>query len=283
MIHIFGDASWPASLAIVMECLQGGSLAEFIQDKEITIGGFLRLRICLEITSGLAYLHNLEPKRMVHGDLKPENVLLIDDLHCKIADFGSSVVSSYTGKTTVPGYTPQKLGFTPIYAAPELLSNPTAKKHPALDTYSFSIIVCVVLKREAPVAWKNVESLYVEDIKRGECPCLLFMNELKQTFSDQEFAVIQYLKTVMQQCWSHNPSDRPSMAHVHQCLLQIQVNDPATVNKEVATALDKMTISNPVQSDYSCAPLNMLHPPSYQLLQLYQPGKLLLIIMCFVV
>jgi serine/threonine protein kinase len=47
-----------------------------------------RLRIMLEIQSGLSYIHENE---IIHGDLKPANILLDSDHHVRIADFGLSV------------------------------------------------------------------------------------------------------------------------------------------------------------------------------------------------
>ena len=254
-----------------MEYLPGGSLAEFVADKEVSIGCHLKLRFCIEIASGLAYFHNLEPKRLIHGDLKAENVLLTEALHCKIADFGSSVASSYTGRQTTPGCSQQQSEYTPIYAAPELLLDPATKKTPAIDTYSFSIIIYVVLKREVPISSKEVEDLYIQSIINGQRPKTLFTSDLSEDFSGRGFAVVKNLETIMKQCWSHSPSERPSMVDVHQHLVQIQAKvDVNKVAKEVAIALDKVTITIPVQSNYQCAPLNMFHPPSFQL---FQPGK----------
>ena len=273
MIHIFGAATWPRTIAMVMEYLPGGSLAEFVEDQDIVFGSFLRFRFGVEIASGLTYLHNVVPKRLIHGDLKAENVLLTENLNCKITDFGSSVLSSYTGKTTGSKHVSEELEFTPIYAAPEMLSDPTSKINPALDVYSFSIIIYVLLKREPPITNRNSECLYLDGIKRGQRPSLWFIEDLSKQFDDHGFAVIKHLAMIMQQCWSHNPSDRPPMADVHQRLLQIQANideGGTKVAKEVATALKGMNILKPVQSNYRCAPLNMFHPPSFQL---FQPGK----------
>ena len=277
MVQIFGAATWSGSIAIIMEYLPGGNLGEFVQDEDIAMGCFLRLRFCSEIAGGLAYLHNLEPKRLVHGDLKPENVLLTEDLHCKLADFGSSVLSSYTGITarrTTYGQVYQQAECTPIFTAPELLSNPSTKKTPAFDAYSFSVIIYMVLKRKAPVP-HNVENFHLESIKKGKRPSLSFIDDLSQQLSDQEFNVVKQLRTIMQQCWSHNPSNRPVLIDVHQRLQQIQASvDAATVAREVATSLEGMTVMNPIQSNYRCAPLNMFHPPSFQL---FHPGTSLLI------
>ena len=276
VIQVYAVTTWQDSIAIVMEHFPADNLKELIADKDVAIGGFLRFRFCVEIASGLAYLHNLKPMRVIHGDLKADNVMLTEALHCKIKNFGSSVVLSYSGKENTPEHEHQQSEYASIYVAPELLSSPAAKKTTAVDTYSLGIIIYIVLKRESPVPTKN---LFLEKIKSGKRPELSFMNDLSQQFTDQEeFAVLNNLKTVMQQCWSHNPLDRPSMADVHHRLLQIQVNvNLSEVARQVATALEGMDIINSVQSNYQCAPLNKFCPPNFQF---FQPGKRLLIIIC---
>ena len=271
VIQIFGVATWPGSLAIVMEYLSGSDLAAFVEDQDIAIGSFLRLRLCLDIAGGLAHLHNLQPKRIIHGDLKPENVLLTEDLHCKIADFGSSVTSSYTGRTTTSVQGLQKFQSTPVFVAPELLLDPTTKRTPAIDVYSFSIIIYTVLKRELLIFDKNILSVYIGNICAGWRPNVSFIKDLSSHFGDNKFAVIEELKKIMQQCWSQLPSDRPSMVYVNQQLSKLQANvDAIDMLKEVELALAGTTILNPAQSNYQCAPLDMFFPPSFQLLQ---PGK----------
>ena len=269
VIQIFGAATWPGSLAIVMEYLPGCDLASFIEDQDITIGNLLRLRLCHDIAGGLAYLHSLQPRRIIHGDLKPENVLLTEDLHCKIADFGSSVSSSYTGRTTTFEQGSQE--YTLIYAAPELLLNSALKRTPAIDVYSFSIIIYIVLRRELPTRGMKVLTIYRESILNGQRPYVSFINDQSSHFSDYEFAVVKKLEKIMQLCWSHSPLDRPSMVSVNQQLLQLQANVNAIdMVKEVALALDGMTILDPVRSNYRCAPLDKFLPPYFELLQ---PGE----------
>ena len=257
-----------------MEYLSGGSLLELLVDDDsdvVAIGGLLRLRIGVEISSGLAFLHNLHAKRMIHGDLKANNVLLTYDLHCKIADFGSSMASSYTGKTTTK-YVPKHVPFTPIYAAPELLLNPTGKRAPSLDTYSFSIVIYLILKRELPISSKSMENVYLDCVKRGQRPDLSFINDLSTDFSHNDFAAITALKKVMVRCWAQDPSHRPAMADVHQKLLHEQAElDPRNeVISQVQETVKSMEIERPVRAKYTCEPLQMFQPPSCQF---YPSGK----------
>ena len=47
-----------------------------------------RLKICLGIARGLAYLHEESRLKIVHRDIKATNVLLDKDMNAKISDFG---------------------------------------------------------------------------------------------------------------------------------------------------------------------------------------------------
>jgi serine/threonine protein kinase len=47
-----------------------------------------RLQIIKGIAEGLVYMH--KHSLLMHGDLKPNNILLDDDMNPKISDFGSS-------------------------------------------------------------------------------------------------------------------------------------------------------------------------------------------------
>lgn len=71
-----------SSVYIIMEFCDGGSLAELIRKKELTL--HKTLEILYQIISGIATVHS---KGLIHRDLKPENILIKDGI-CKVADFG---------------------------------------------------------------------------------------------------------------------------------------------------------------------------------------------------
>lgn len=73
----------PDGDCLVMERVEGRSLAEHIVAGEIDLR--LALRLAIEIAEGLAEAHT---KGMIHRDLKPENVLVTATGHAKIVDFG---------------------------------------------------------------------------------------------------------------------------------------------------------------------------------------------------
>jgi len=90
-------------MELVLEYMPGGNLSRFLDDEDCNRSSMLvLLRVFFELSSGLAFIHNLPAlHRVVHGDLKPENALLTADLHCKLSDFGSAQVIAFTGSTTL--------------------------------------------------------------------------------------------------------------------------------------------------------------------------------------
>ena len=79
--------------------------------------GLLRWSVTFETgAQGIAHLHGLA---IVHGDLKPGNVLLDEEGRPRISDWGLSRVSAGVTRTAMAATT---VGYTERYAAPEVLA-----------------------------------------------------------------------------------------------------------------------------------------------------------------
>ena len=115
---------------IVMEYMPGGSLAERLKKvQQINLGGSARL--LAQIANALDYAH---AKNIVHRDLKPGNILLRDENHASLTDFGIARVLEQT-MLTITGNMPG----TPHYMSPEQARGAT-ELDPLSDQYSFAII-----------------------------------------------------------------------------------------------------------------------------------------------
>ncbi|OEL31161.1 G-type lectin S-receptor-like serine/threonine-protein kinase [Dichanthelium oligosanthes] len=93
-----------------------------------------RMEVAIGAARGLAYLHTGCDQKIVHCDVKPENILLADGGQVKIADFGLAKLMSPEQSalfTTMRG--------TRGYLAPEWLSNAAISDR--ADVYSFGMVL----------------------------------------------------------------------------------------------------------------------------------------------
>jgi len=132
---------------IAMEYVGGGTLRERLQRARRLAEGEA-VRLAAEAADALAYAH---ARHVVHRDIKPHNILLTEDGHVKVADFGIALTLDATSLTrtgTVMGSAP--------YLSPEQARGEAAG--PASDQYALGIVLYEMLAGrppfggEAPVA-----------------------------------------------------------------------------------------------------------------------------------
>lgn len=137
----------PEAWSLVYEYLPNGSLEDRLSCKDNTppLSWQTRIRIVTELCSVLVFLHSSKPHSVVHGDLKPANILLDANFVSKISDFGIcrllSQGESSSNNTTLCCRTDPKGTFA--YMDPEFLS--TGELTSKSDVYSFGIILLRLL------------------------------------------------------------------------------------------------------------------------------------------
>jgi len=123
---------------MTMELLQGRSLDELVRESRgVGIEPGRALAIVRGMAEGLAYAHR---KGIVHSDLKPGNVFILDDGTAKILDFGiARAVPSQATNEAPDVFDAVVLGaYTEAYATDEMMDG--AAPHPADDMYSLGVI-----------------------------------------------------------------------------------------------------------------------------------------------
>lgn len=112
LVSFLGYACEDNEVTIVMEFMPGGSLSQLLFCKKQVLAFHEKATMAGQIAEGLTFLHDLN---VVHRDLKTANVVLDDDLSCKICDFGLTVTLDRSHMTV------RSLQGSPRYMAPEQL------------------------------------------------------------------------------------------------------------------------------------------------------------------
>jgi serine/threonine protein kinase len=124
IVEVFGSGQVGDHHYLAMEFLHGRTLAAVLKDRPgAPLPPQAVFRLVREIASGLAYAH---ARGLVHGDLKPGNVLVCADGRIKLLDFGTARAIDAADRPLNPEDSEvviDRLGaVTPAYASPEALS-----------------------------------------------------------------------------------------------------------------------------------------------------------------
>ena len=128
---------------MVVELLEGEEILDLIQREE-SIEPMDAMRIVRQAANGLAAAHALG---LVHRDVKPQNLFLLDDGTVKVVDFG---LAASIDDTT------ERVG-TPHYMAPEVCDRGAAE--PASDIYALGIVLYHLLVGNPPYAGKDIQGI----------------------------------------------------------------------------------------------------------------------------
>jgi len=137
-VHDAGEVD--GQLYIAMRYVEGGGLKALLQS-EGALEPARTVAICDQIGAALDSAH---ARGLVHRDVKPSNVLLDENEHVYLADFGLSRRLSEPGIATGPGLS---LG-TPAYAAPEQIKGGDVDGR--ADVYSLGCVLYECLTGEPP-------------------------------------------------------------------------------------------------------------------------------------
>ncbi|KAL6529210.1 hypothetical protein OROGR_014833 [Orobanche gracilis] len=150
---------------LICDFIPNGNLATAIHGKpgfvEFTpLSWSHRLKIMKGVAKGLLHRHEHSPKKYVHGNIKPSNILLGHDMDPKISDFGLGRLANMTvgshamqSNRTVFDKPPHEAATfasgSSYYQAPEALK--VVKPSQKLDVYSYGAMACSRACRLAPI------------------------------------------------------------------------------------------------------------------------------------
>ncbi|KAL5817167.1 hypothetical protein ACOSQ3_025545 [Xanthoceras sorbifolium] len=161
--------------ALVYEYMQHGSLEEWLhrnkdQQKTTNLSLIQRLNIAIDVASAIEYLHHHCQPPMVHGDLKPSNVLLDHDLVAHVGDFGLAKFLSDHSLGTISGTQSSSIGIkgTIGYVAPEYGMG--SEVSISGDVYSLGILLLEMFTGRRPTDNVFNDSLNLHDFVKTASP-----------------------------------------------------------------------------------------------------------------
>lgn len=197
-INLFmGACTVPGKLMIVTELMRG-DLESIILEEHANLSLLQRMKIAKDAALGILWLHSSNPQ-IIHRDLKASNLLLDDNLTCKICDFGLSQLKP-RGKNLIDGSDGAK--GTPLWMAPEVMMGESFNEK--ADVYSFGLILWFLLTTKEP--YEEFEDL--DAFSRAIC-----LQHVRPKIPEK---CDPGLKDLITRCWHSNPSVRPSFSEIVQ-------------------------------------------------------------------
>ena len=198
---------------IISEYMKNKSLKYFIETKKGNIPLKQKLLFIYEISLAIEYMHSRNYK-ILHRDIKSSNILLDDNLHCKLCDFGMSkyYINDKSLKLNIDGsnnslstnYQTNSQS-TLFWMSPEYLCDGIINEKS--DIYSFGILIWEIFMEDTN-PYKNIN---INDYLLGnkEIVC-----NKRPIINDDNFKECPKIKELIQLMWNNDYNKRPDICYI---------------------------------------------------------------------
>ncbi|XP_016433683.2 G-type lectin S-receptor-like serine/threonine-protein kinase SD2-5 [Nicotiana tabacum] len=201
---------------LIYEHMVNGSLDRFISHKNPANGltWHTRRRIISDVAKGLAYLHDECSQKIIHLDIKPQNILLDQNFNAKISDFGLSKLIEKNKSKVVT-----RMRGTRGYLAPEWLSSVITEK---VDVYAFGIVLLELLCGRKNLDWSQAdeEDVHLVSVFRRKAEQKQLMDMVDKNNEDMQLhkEAVTEMMSIAAWCLQGDFTKRPSMTLVVKAL-----------------------------------------------------------------
>jgi len=224
-VHDIGQDEPSGMSFIAMEYVEGQNLKEVLaQGRPLSFEQ--AADVCAQVAEGLDFAH---AKGIVHRDVKPANIILLEGNRAKITDFGIAKITSGVANLTTTG---QFLG-TPNYMAPEQIKGTPVDGRS--DIFSLGICLYECLTHRKPFGGDSLTSISYKIVHEPFPPLHEINPTIPEGFAD-----------VVQHCLEKDPAKRyqrgKDMANALRAVLRgerpMRSNEPMFADATVVTRAD---------------------------------------------
>ncbi|KAH9290304.1 hypothetical protein KI387_034421, partial [Taxus chinensis] len=224
---------------LVYEHLPNGSLDKWIFSNETchhVLDWKTRFKVVLHIARGLTYLHEECRERIIHFDIKPQNILLDQNFNAKVSDFGLAKLNNREESEVIT-----MMKGTPGSMAPELLNMHITEK---ADIFSFGVMVVEIVSgtRNRELSGHGLLSVLQSKAEEGRL-IELVDSGLEDEGMDVKEEAVKMLEVGMW-CMQDDFTRRPAMSTVVKALEgMIEINNSHfTSSSTLDQPLDRLLV-----------------------------------------
>ncbi|KAL0570317.1 hypothetical protein V5O48_011655 [Marasmius crinis-equi] len=185
------------------------------------------------MSEGVRYLHEHHPP-IVHSDIKGLNILISDDGHCRITDFGLSTIEDDSPEGRVQQATSQAAnrGSVP-WLAPELMNpdNVETPNRTTRDIYALGCTIHELLTGNTPFCEKKMDFQIIMAVLNGSRPT-------------RPECCPDPLWKIMKGCWEEDTAMRPSASGVASSLRKMDIGKSSQVTTITMTSVTAATTNS---------------------------------------
>jgi len=239
LVQLLGWCDSRHGLMLVYELVAQGSLDRHLYSRDRFLTWPQRYQIVLGLGSALRYLHREWEQCIVHGDIKPSNIMLDESHGAKLGDFGlARLVDHGAGWQT----TKAVLG-TVGYIDPEFVN--TRRPSTYSDVYSFGIVLLEIVCNRPPVVVQQEEEPAFVLLKwvwglYGQNATLDAADERLRGGDELDELCMERVLVVGLWCAHPDPSERPSIEQAMHVLQSEDRRLPALSPHMYKTMLDNV-------------------------------------------
>jgi len=210
IVFFFGAVLEP-KMCMVMELCSRGSLYHVMSDPKVELGWDLVFSSAKEMVKGVECLHSYTPQ-VLHRDFKSLNLMVTEQWHIKVGDFGLSRFNTDTQKETLA-----KMRGTFAYCAPEVYFG--EKFTTKADVFSIAIVLWELVTRAIKLEYERPYQEYpnlhfdfqiiIQTAKKGLRPTV--PETCPPAFAD-----------LIRTCWAHEAEKRLHCSQVSQALEELE-------------------------------------------------------------